>query len=394
MDLVATALLRLDPTGSMLTSHHLRLVQIAYETDNIEPVLPVIEKSIVFYPGMIRDPKSDTRFPCDLTLSPPEYITVESGLTQKLIGSAAPLQYDMLCGLCFIQRRSWQQAFDALGRVVSYPTREGGCSKIMAEAYNKWVLVGLLLNGKMPAMPALAGVGAQKAYGTLGKPYTTIAKCFENDTSVGPLKAEFDSIETGFWTEDGNLGLIRLVMAGYQRWQIARLRDVYTKISLEQIRQSTESAETGGRLETVAEVEKLVQGMIDDGMIRANIHRPSGGQPYLEFLSGSETGDLSEVEVEFSHRMVEVAGRIRALAPMVKATNERLSMNKDYLKHSIKEQKREKEGGGGGGSGGSGGPGGVFIGGGGDRRNLLSEFETQIEDEDLMTGLVPSSAGN
>ncbi|KAK3327976.1 hypothetical protein B0T19DRAFT_484968 [Cercophora scortea] len=360
--LVATALLKLDHAGTMLTSHHIPLVTQAYETDNIEPILPVIEKTIVFYPGM-KGP-SETRYPCDMQLPPPAYLTLESSLTTRL-SVANVLQYDLLCGMCFIQRRAWQQAFDALERVVSYPTREGGCSKIMENAHNKWVLVGLLLNGKTPTLPAITGQGAQKAYATHGKPYTSIGKAFEQGTAE-TLKSEFESVGAQRWADDGNLALMRLVLTHYQRWQIMNLRNVYTKISLEQIRTRTQSAEATGPLKTTAELEALVESMISEGMLNGVIERPADGKPaYLTFLSPTE--ELSEDE--FKVKMFSTAQRIKDLGPIVKATNERLATSKDYLRHLVKEQKKEKHG----------------------QTDPYTRFEQTVDDEDLMMDVVPGN---
>ncbi|KAK0720580.1 hypothetical protein B0H67DRAFT_484140 [Lasiosphaeris hirsuta] len=356
VDLLATALLRIDPTGSMLTSHHISLVNLAYLTDNIEPIRPVIEKTIVFYPGI--KSSSDGRYLCDMQLPPPAYITPDTGLTTKL-NSSAVLQYDLLCGLCFIARSSWQKAFDALERVISYPTKDGVCSNIMAKAHNKWVLVGLLLTGKTPTVPALAWQGAQKIYGTLGKPYTSIGTAFEQETAE-TLKAEFETLGQQFWAEEGNLGLMRLVLAHYQRWKIVGLRDIYTKISLAQIRTITQSAETGTPLATEAEVLELVLGMIQDGMLNGVVEQPEGQPAYLTFLSPTE--ELSEAE--FGAKMLQTAQRIKNLEPIVKATNERLGTSREYLRHLVRDSKNKDKD-----------PG--FVG-----------FDHSIEDEDLMSGVL------
>lgn len=365
VDLLATALLRLDPTGSVLTSHHVALVKLAYTTDDIQPALPVLEKNIVFYPGMRN--LYETRPWCDMELPPAAYMTVDSGLTRQLSTNDV-LQYDFFRGLCFIQRRSWQQALDALERVVSYPTRDNtSCSKIMVEAHNKWVLVGLLLNGKAPSLPPTTGLGPQKAYSSLSKPYQSIAKAFEESTA-GTLKAEFEALGPQFWSEENNLNLMRLVLQHYQRWQILKLRQVYTKIPLEQIRRRTQSAETGAPLASEAEVEALVQSMIDEGTLSGAIERPAGGgPPYLTFAP--PRGERLS-ETEFAERMMRSAQRIRDLGPLVKATDERLGASRDYIRFLVNQQKKDKDA------------------AAAAHDYSLASFVNQVEDEDLMTGVV------
>ena len=355
----------------MLTSHHVALVKFAYTTDNIEPALPFLEKSIVFYPGMKGSNESRPR--SDMDLPPVAYLTIESGLT-KTVTSNEVLQYDLFRGLCFIQRRSWRHAFDALERVITYPAKDTySCSKIMIEAYNKWVLVGLLLNGKTPTLPSITAPGPQKAYTALGKPYHAIGRAFEEPTAE-TLKTEFESLGAQFWGEENNLGLMRLVLQHYQRWQILNLRQVYTKISLEQLRARTQSGETAAPLGSVAEMEALVQAMIDEGMLSGVIERPAGDggdsqEAYLTFLALNE--EMSEAE--FAQKMVRTAKRIKDLEPLVKATNERLGTSQEYVRYVVGQQKREKDMAARGEYGGS-------------------SFMSQVEDEDLMTGVVPGWA--
>jgi COP9 signalosome complex subunit 3 len=337
------------------------MVKLAYTTDDIQPILPVIEKDIVFYPGM--KGSNETRPLCDENVPPPAYLTVESGLTRQL-SSNDVLQYDFFRGLCFIQRQSWKQAFDALERVITYPTREHtACSKIMVEAHNKWILVGLLLNGKAPALPATTALGPQKAYSSLSKPYQSIARAFEDNTAT-TLKGEFEALGAQFWAEENNLNLMRLVLQHYQRWQILRLRGLYTKISLEQIRQRTQNAETAAPLQSEAEIEEIVQSMIDNGMLTGVIERPENGDPrYLTFLDGAEEPS----EAEFARKMVRTAQRLEGLGHLIKTTNEQLGTSRDYIRFLVNQQKKEKDAG---------------------ARDYNLAFINQVEDEDLMTGVM------
>ncbi|KAL2167863.1 hypothetical protein VTG60DRAFT_692 [Thermothelomyces hinnuleus] len=361
VDLLTTALLRLDPTGSVLTSYHVALVKLAFTTDNVEPALPLLEKNIVFYPGA--KGLQETRPLGSLDLPPASYMTVETRLTKQL-SSSDVLQYDLLRGLCFIQRRAWAQAFDALERVVTYPAKDShSCSKIMVEAHNKWILVGLLLNGKTPTPPSYTAPGAQKTFAALGKPYHSIGKAFEESTAER-LKTEFEDLGPQFFSEENNLSLMRLVLQHYQRWQVLNLRNIYTTVSLEQIRVRTQSAETAAPLATEAEVERLVKDMIDEGMLRGAIERPiDGGLAYLVFHEPNE--ELSEAE--FAQRMLRTAQRLKEVESLVRATNERLGTSRDYVRYLAGQQKK---------------------GGKDAQRDYGSSFVNQVEDEDLMTGVV------
>jgi len=344
------------------------LVKLAYDINHVEPVLKLINKNIVFYPaGKNYD---DSRRICDLSLPPVAFIHLESGLTDKITSSAI-LEYDILCGQCHLSRCDWQAAFDAFERVLTFPTRDHGCSKIMVDAYNKWILVGLLLKGKSQQVPPLSGQGAQRAYSTTGKPYLAVAKAFEeNEGGATALKAEIEGPATKFWAEDGNVGLIGEVVKHYQRWQIVNLRDVYSKISIEEIRRCTQSAYTGEELAKASEVEELIQSMISSGMLSGVIEKPDGavngdGQGYLTFLPPGE--ELTENQ--FAAELLDCANRIKQLEPLVTAANERLGTSRDYIKHLVKQERREMDS---------------------HRGDPGVEFDSQIEDEDLMSGILTS----
>ncbi|KAL1860485.1 hypothetical protein VTK73DRAFT_7298 [Phialemonium thermophilum] len=371
VEVISAALLRLDPTGSMFTSHHLPLVELAYETDNVDSVLPVITKDILFYPGPTT--RSDKTLLCDPRLAPTAYMSLGSGFTGK-VSSATVLRYDFLCGQCHLLRRDWRAAFDAFERLVTYPAKESGCSKIMLGAYNKWLLVGLLLNGKAPSLPATTSPGAQRMFNLAGNPYAAVAKAFEAG-DASSLKAELASgaANADVWREGGDVGLLREVVAHFQRWQILNLRSVYSKIGLEAIRRATQSAETGGPLPSVAEVEALVRDMISSGMLAGEIVVPPGGEdgePHLVFLRGEKrNGEDDDEEMSEARFAAELAGavrRVRELQPLVAAQNERLTTHADYIRYLAKEQKRDKN----------------------SERDPGVGFDSQVEDEDLMTGVV------
>ncbi|KAI1476245.1 hypothetical protein K445DRAFT_316910 [Daldinia sp. EC12] len=354
---LATAILRLDPTGSMLTMYHLNLVKLAYQTDNIAPALPVFDKNIIYFPGMAS--YGEPKFLCDLSLPPPAYLSRETGLASYLKTSLI-LEYDIFRGMSYCALRDWAKAYDAFERVIAYPTREGGVSKIMIEAYKKWVLVSLLATGKLSEPPSYTGAAANKLYGNLGKPYTALAVLFVADNAEA-LKAEVEK-NTQIWSEDGNTGLVQEVLASYQKWQVLGLEQIYSKISLSEIRKQTTSAETGQALQKDEDVETLVQNMIISGMLNGVVEKNDDGTAFLTFLSPS--AQLSEKE--FAKELAGTAERLKQLQPIFKATKERLGTSKEYIKHVAKEKTRADK----------------------NEPDPTLAFDAHVDDEDLMGGVV------
>ncbi|KAI2638950.1 hypothetical protein GGS26DRAFT_543341 [Hypomontagnella submonticulosa] len=355
---LSTAILRLDPTGSMLTSSHILLAKLAYQTNNvIPPVLEVFDKDIVFYPNMANH--KEPGYLCDLTLSPPSYISPRTGLTNAL-RTLSVLEYDLLCGMAHCSMREWAKAYTAFERVVTFPTREGGVSKVMVEVYKKWVLVSLLAKGKLAELPSYTGAQATKLYGSSAKLYTEVATVFVGD-DAGVLKAEVEkSLQQ--WEDDGNMGLIQEVLAAYQKWQVLRLQQIYSKVSLSEIRQQTTSAKTGAKLRENEDVEALVQNMIISGMLNGVIEKNDDGTVFLTFLPSA----IKLSEEQFARELANTAFRLKELHPIFKETKERLGTSKEYIKYVIKEDKRVEKN---------------------DTDPTLG-FEAHVDDEDLMGGVV------
>ncbi|KAK6863905.1 hypothetical protein PG995_000433 [Apiospora arundinis] len=327
VEVVSAAILKVDPTGSMFTSTHHQLVKLAYNTNNIEPVLK------------------------------------ETGLTNP-VKAGAVLEYDLLSGMIFCSKREWTKAHAAFERIVTYPTREGGCSKIMAEAYKKWVLVSLLSKGKLVSLPSHTGPAASKNFQILGKPYKDVASLFDT-TNAGDLRSEVEK-SSQVWQEDNNVGLIREVLSAYQEWQIKNLQNVFSKISIPEIRHQTKSAQTGNILNSDDDIEALIRNMIISNSLKGVIERNDDGTVFLTFLPSSAA--LSEAE--YAQELAKTAVQLKALEPIFKATNERLGTSRDYIKHLIKEQKRAA-----------------------DKSELdpTMGFESHVDDEDLMGGVTSTA---
>lgn len=362
----------------MLTSRHFELALLAFDNDTADEAFPVLDKQVVYFPGMNKEPSTGSgrtlgstpqKLLCDLSLPPTEYISRATGLTDELEVENV-LEYEFLSGLLYMSRLKWDKALAAFERIVTHPTRDGGVSTFMTQAYNKWLLVSLIANGRTPEIPNYVSAIAKKAFETTSKPYMALGAHFDA-MAAKALKKEVED-HTQEWVGHRNSGLVQKVLEAHQKWQIMDLRNVYTKISIADIRKNTCSAETGDALASDAEVETLIQGMIDSGMLKGVIEKPDDKPAYLTFLSEAE--DLSEIA--YQKEIASTVERLKDLEEIYRTTNNRLSTNPYWVKHIIREQKREKDNAGqGSGAGGH-----------------STSFEDQIEDEDLMSGVMHGNA--
>ncbi|KAK4075395.1 uncharacterized protein Triagg1_4516 [Trichoderma aggressivum f. europaeum] len=360
VDLLANAILRIDPSGSVFTSTHLTMVKLAYDTNCIEPALKVLDADILFYPRNTHPARPENA----KNLYDPEvepYVYIASASLTDAIKSTSILEYHLLQAMAYISRKDWLKAQVALERVIGHPVKDKGVSKIMLDGYKKWLLVGLLREGRPPSFPSYITNATKGTYNGLSEAYNNIATLFTTD-GASALKEEFEKGRST-WEEDSNLTLLEEAIVSYQKWQVINLRRIYHQISMSQIRQTTLSAQTAETLKDDDEVLLLVSDMIESGMLKGQLQvGPTAGESYVTF---HEEHDLM-TEADFASEVARSHSSIETLTKQYRVTNERLSSTKDYARHLVREQKRMEK----------------------DIADAGVGFDTHIEDEDLMTGVL------
>lgn len=312
----------------MLTAKHLVLVRLALSSRMLAPAVAVLDKPILYFPGAQKPSKSKPL--CSMSNQPSAYISSEAGFTRKLKYQEV-LEYFLYRGIVYMGLRDWRKALQSLEDCLTFPTKDGAVSKIMIDAYKKWVLVGLLLEGKPLNLPKVTNSQAAKAYHAIAKPYESVAQIFETGTAAR-LKAEVD-IGNQAWNNDCNMGLILHVLAAYQKNHIRGLANIYTKMSIQEVHNSTTSAETGARLPNVQATETLVRSMISDGSLHATLTN--------QVLSFSASGPVLS-EPQFQRELAASTVQVKALTDEIKYTDHMLTHEKDYIKWLQKQKKNAK----------------------------------------------------
>lgn len=236
--------------------------------------------------------------------------------------------------MIYIGLGRWESALDSLESAVTYPVKDSSSiSKIMVEAYKKWVLVGVLLEGRPLPLPKSTSNAAAKSYHIVAKPYESFAQIFETGTAVR-LKLEFDACRQ-VWQNDYNTGLAQQVLAAYQKFQIRSLGNIYSKISIPEIVNQTQSAETGNKLSGPLAAEQLVQSMISDGTLHATLSRLENGPSILTFSPSGPSLTETQMKVE----LLASTERIQNLTEEIRQTDRVLTHEKEYIKHVQKHKK-------------------------------------------------------
>ncbi|KAG5923647.1 hypothetical protein E4U42_004893 [Claviceps africana] len=354
VELLAAVILRIDPTGSLFTSTHFILAQLAYNSNSTEAALRVIDRDILFYPHSMGAKENSVL--CDPSLPTTSFISTQTGLTSD-ITTAMVLEYNHVRGLMYISRRDWIRAKEAFEQVVSHPIKDRAVSRIMVDSYKRWVLVALLGQGRASALPSYTTATAQSSYKISGRVYNNVAETFPC-LDAEALKSQIQE-NAPTWEEDGTSSLVQEVLSSYQKWQVAGLRKTHKRVEISVARQMTSNAETGKSLEDDDAMLTLIRQMMADGMLHgSSLEQDDSGIWYLFFSGDSLT------EAEFAAQIAQSYQNIESISKQYKQMNDELSSSKEYVKHLAREQKRAEK----------------------DGADAGIGFDSQIEDEDLMSG--------
>lgn len=147
LEVLGSAILRIDPSGATFTSTHLIFVRRCLEARAYSQALPVLNQNIFYFPAPTNKAAEHNlhRYLSSNHESSSTFINPESGLSAKLIYQDY-LQYFLFGAMCYMGLKEWKRALLYLELVIISPVMNHA-SRIQVEAYKKYVLVGLLHTG-------------------------------------------------------------------------------------------------------------------------------------------------------------------------------------------------------------------------------------------------------
>ena len=199
LDLMADAMARLDPSLGTLTNSHLTFLRRCLATQSFASAFRVIQHDIHSFPAKTAPEETFLCSPHHLSNG---YITVESGLTSKITLQDVQ-EYQLLCAMVYIGLRKWTEAKHHLEYIISTPTNNTA-NGLMLEAYQKWLLVSLLVDGEVNSVPRSASGNAVKTMKAASKPYEAIVEAFRIQDPA-KLRAEFHEAQAVFTEVDDRL---------------------------------------------------------------------------------------------------------------------------------------------------------------------------------------------
>ncbi|KAH8425662.1 putative COP9 subunit 3 [Aspergillus melleus] len=134
--------------------------------------------------------------------------------------------------MVYIVLKDWEKAIHWLSIVISSPIT-GPVSKIMVEAYKKWLLVNLLGNGKLAPAPSVASSHVMRVYEALTKPYMSLAEAFGKG-DFGKLSREVE-LGRSIWQIDNNTGLVSQLVSAFDEFIILKLGRTFSALKLSDV---------------------------------------------------------------------------------------------------------------------------------------------------------------
>lgn len=331
--LLGNAILRLDPTSSTLTSTHLSFVRLCLFAKSFHEALPILERTIYHLPANLDKLTAvrATRYLCSEIESNAIYLNPEHGLTQKLT-SRDYLEYHLYGAMIHMVLKHWEKAKAFLEIVILVPTVTP--SLIMVEAYKKWVLVGLLMDGRVPSLPRGANKNVMRNVQALAKPYDCLAEAFASG-SLARLKGELEEGQS-FWLNDCNFGLILQVYDAFRKFLVLGLANTYAALPLTEVARRT-SPEPSDLVEAASYITTLIVS----GELKATLTQPQDlALPATLRFSCLSLVPLVESEL---HRELQLhKAELEIILKHLQDSDHRLEISKEYI-DKLRSMKKQKE---------------------------------------------------
>ncbi|WOL16103.1 COP9 signalosome complex subunit 3 [Canna indica] len=216
-------------------------------------------------------------------------------------------------GMINIGLKRFVKALECLHNVVTAPMT--ALNETAVEAYKKYILVSLILNGQVPSFPKYTSAAAHRNLKSYTQPYVDLANCYATGTF-----SEFEAcIQTHLekFQSDSNLGLVKQVLSSLYKRNIQRLTQTYLTLSLQDIANAVQ-------LKTPKEAEMHVLRMIQDGEIFATINQKDGMVSFHEDPEQYKTCHMIE-HIDSSIQ------RLMALSKKLSSLDEHISCDPAYL---------------------------------------------------------------
>ncbi|XP_031572138.1 COP9 signalosome complex subunit 3-like [Actinia tenebrosa] len=234
--IMTIAIQKAQLSSTQLTSIHADLAQLCLVAKCFKPALPYLDVDIYDIN------KEGNKFDAKILLS-----------------------YYYYGGMIYAALKQFDRALYFFEVAVTCPAMD--VSHIMLEAYKKFILVSLILHGKITGLPKYTSNVVQRFLKPLSAPYHELATSFASNNQ-GTLQSVIAKHQETF-ARDNNVGLIKQVRSSIYKKNILRLTKTFLTLSLSDMASRV-------HLNSPREAEQHILHMIEDGEIYAAINQRDG----------------------------------------------------------------------------------------------------------------------
>ncbi|KAL3442119.1 hypothetical protein BJX65DRAFT_321683 [Aspergillus insuetus] len=313
----------------IFTSTHLLLVRLALLSSSYTYALPITNQLLYHFPTDA-DHVHHGYFSCSEHASTTTLVTNASGISSKLT-HRDHLQYFLYSAMIYMALKKWDEASHCLNAVIGSPT-SNAVSKIMVEAYKKWILANLLGHGKIPPTSKMIAPHVIRVYQSLARPYISVAEAFEK----GDLQKMITEIDLGqtIWQADKNTGLVSQLFEAYDKFVIVKLGKTFSALTMADVLQRTSST-----AQSPHGIEEFVASLVMSGALRASLsHAPhENGTTMLRLSLGSRCDKCREEHIRAE--LIRARTALNAIAQGITQTDQTLELSWENFQFLAKSQK-------------------------------------------------------
>lgn len=175
------------------------------------------------------------------------------------------LLYYYYGGMIYAALKNYDRALYFFEVAITTPAL--AVSHIMLEAYKKYILVSLILHGKIQNIPKYTSQVVGRFIKPLSQPYHDLATAYSSN-NPDELRTVVNKYHDTY-VRESNMGLVKQVLASLYKKNIQRLTKTFLTLSLSDVASRVQ-------LSGPSDAEKYILNMIEDGEIFATINQKDG----------------------------------------------------------------------------------------------------------------------
>ncbi|XP_046362327.1 COP9 signalosome complex subunit 3-like isoform X1 [Haliotis rufescens] len=284
---LTTAIQKIQLFPEQLTSIHADLCQLCLLSKNMKPALPFLQHDITD-------------------------ISREGGQ----FDARDFLLYYYYGGMIYTALKNYNRALYCFEVAVTTPSM--AVSHIMMESYKKFILVALIVHGKIPNLPKYTSQVVARYIKPLCQAYHDLAHSYATNNPDELRTTVTKHTET--FTRDNNIGLVKQCITSLYKKNIQRLTKTFQTLSLTDMANRV-------HLSGAKEAEKYVLHMIEDGEIYATINQKDG---MVRFQDSPEKYNNATMLLQVDQEMQKCI----ELDEKLKTMDREITVNPQYVQKS------------------------------------------------------------